>query len=30
MIVTMDKFWQIEKDGIKGIHLQDFLLNTSI
>jgi len=26
MIVTMDKFWQVEKDGIKGIHLKDFLL----
>jgi predicted AAA+ superfamily ATPase len=27
LIVTMDKFWQIEKDGIKGIHLKDFLLH---
>ena len=26
-IVTMDKYWQIEKNGIKGIHLKDFLLN---
>ena len=26
IIVTMDKFWQIEKDGVKGIHLKDFLL----
>ena len=26
IIVTMDKFWQVEKDGIKGIHLKDFLL----
>jgi predicted AAA+ superfamily ATPase len=26
IIVTMDKFWQITKDGIRGIHLNDFLL----
>jgi predicted AAA+ superfamily ATPase len=27
MIVTMDRFWQIEKDGVRGIHLKDFLLS---
>ena len=26
LIVTMDKFWQIEKEGVRGIHLKDFLL----
>ena len=26
IVVTMDKYWQVEKDGIKGIHLRDFLL----
>ncbi|MDR2897820.1 MAG: ATP-binding protein [Spirochaetaceae bacterium] len=27
LIVTMDRFWQIEKEGVKGIHLADFLLS---
>jgi predicted AAA+ superfamily ATPase len=27
LIVTTDKYWQIENDGIKGIHLKDFLLS---
>nr|AGS52287.1 ATPase [uncultured bacterium contig00061] len=26
MIVTMDNYWQVEREGIKGIHLKDFLL----
>jgi predicted AAA+ superfamily ATPase len=29
MIVTMDRFWQIEKDGVRGIHLKDFLLSNA-
>ena len=27
MIVTMDRLWQIERKGIKGMHLKDFLLS---
>jgi predicted AAA+ superfamily ATPase len=29
IVVTMDPFWQIEKNGIKGIHLKDFLLDVN-
>jgi len=25
-VVTMDKFWQADESGVKGIHLKDFLL----
>jgi len=25
-VVTMDKFWQADENGVKGIHLKDFLL----
>jgi len=25
-VVTLDKFWQADENGIKGIHLRDFLL----
>jgi predicted AAA+ superfamily ATPase len=26
MIVTMDPYWNINREGVKGIHLRDFLL----
>jgi predicted AAA+ superfamily ATPase len=29
MVVTLDKYWQIENKGIKGIHLKDFLLSAA-
>jgi predicted AAA+ superfamily ATPase len=25
-VVTMDRFWQADENGVKGIHLKDFLL----
>ncbi len=30
MVVTMDRLWQIERDGVKSIHLKDFLLCENI
>jgi predicted AAA+ superfamily ATPase len=26
MVVTLDKYWQAEEQGVRGIHLKDFLL----
>jgi predicted AAA+ superfamily ATPase len=25
-VVTLDKFWQVNDNGVKGIHMADFLL----
>ena len=27
LVVTMDKYWNVEKNGARGIHLKDFLLS---
>jgi len=27
LVVTMDRYWNVNKDGVRGIHLKDFLLN---
>jgi predicted AAA+ superfamily ATPase len=27
LVVTMDKYWQIDRDGVKGMHLREFLLS---
>ena len=29
-VVTMDKFWQADENGVKGIHLRDFLLKKNL
>jgi hypothetical protein len=29
-VVTMDKFWQADENGVKGIHLKDFLLRKEL
>jgi len=27
LVVTMDRHWNVDKDGVRGMHLKDFLLN---
>ena len=27
LVVTMDRYWNINRDGVRGMHLKDFLLN---
>jgi predicted AAA+ superfamily ATPase len=27
LVVTMDKHWKVEKNGVKGVHMKDFLLS---
>lgn len=27
LVITMDKYWNVDKDGVKGMHLRDFLLS---
>jgi predicted AAA+ superfamily ATPase len=29
-VVTMDKYWQANENGVRGIHLKDFLLKTEL
>ncbi|MDR3293211.1 MAG: ATP-binding protein [Clostridiales bacterium] len=29
LVVTLDQYWQVEDEGVKGIHLKDFLLSNS-
>ena len=27
LVITMDRYWNVDRDGVKGMHLKDFLLS---